>query len=297
MAGATYKIADTAVNIGNLLGQKIYEQIPSKSWDRLDPFAEYLVELHGSAMRHIPTGVLVEREFKKRLSAYDARLKRFLCDTALFSETGGSILTREKLYGDFNSTQAVAMNLRNLLGEKMLAEVPGEDWDRLDDFSEYLVALHGRALQTNEFKTKTYRDHLFEYDAMVKRFMQTQTVFVERESPVLIDLFGECRHVAPDYMMFHAAKTTLLFLVLVEIFGVYAKEQYGFEQKKIALNLFGRISEISPYGLVFYCANLTLLFAVMVKIYYSFIKDYAGDGANVETLGNQAVLQSFVAVS
>lgn len=297
MAKATYNVADTAVNIGNLLGQKIYEQIAKENWDRLDPFAEYLVELHSAAMRHLPTGVLIPRDFKKRLDLHNARFNDLLRKTTLFSKSGG--LLHGNLSGDFASTQAVASNLRNILGDAIITEVPSSEWDRLDDFAEYLVELHKHALNSrqSEFEVQEYKSHLNEYDARVKRFMQTQTLFTERESPVLLDIYGECRHVSPYYMMFYATKTTLLVIVLIEIFRAYAKDRYGVEQGTLELNLFGRCSEISPYSLLFYCANITLIFAVMTKIFYSFIKDYEDDEADMEVLGNQAALQPFVSKS
>ena len=132
------------------------------------------------------------------------------------------------------STKDIALHIENLLGRNMVARIPSADWDQLNAFAEYLVELHGLAMRNTSagvFKLREYQNALQEYDAHVKNFMHTATVFAERESPVLADLFGDNRHVSPFYMLFHTAKMTLLFSVLVKIYYSFIKDYEGDDPK------------------------------------------------------------------
>ena len=68
----------------DLLGQKIYDQIPEDDWRQYDGFIEYLIELHAQSMQQLHRGVINAQDFEQDCREYDARMKNFLRRVTLF---------------------------------------------------------------------------------------------------------------------------------------------------------------------------------------------------------------------
>lgn len=276
----SYDVASIAEKIRNLLGAKMLEDIPEADWQRIDSFADYTANLHGIGMEGTHRGVLKEREFLPLLEHYYASLKAFIAES--------QVLDPEQLHGGYATFDDVGANVKSMLGEEVVLQVPMEDWDQFEDFAAYLVELHKLAEQNVVgVEIEAYQNRLREYDAHMRMFLRQVSLFTERKAPTMFDLFAECAHVSAYYMLFHSAKTLLLFL---EMLKAFVKRNHG-KLVRLPVHLFPTSTTPSLYGFLFFQANLMLLFIVMTKVYYSFVK---GDDINMEALGMQEQFQRFI---
>lgn len=119
--------------------------------------------------------------------------------------------------------------VRNLIGEKMIAMIPQEEWDAFDEHVDFLSELHTSAMRKaheGTLRVKEYEDFLRTYDAHMQKMMRGTNLFAGNNGTTMADLFGDFRHFTPFYLVFDNFQTKLLFLILVKIFYSFIKD-YG----------------------------------------------------------------------